>query len=147
MKTLKDLREAIIKNEGSLAIGQLRFIHNAGQDVDVHLGSRLVFWISSQDKDEDLLENLRGTISSDVEGLDHKSDFEQEYLCKFIDNTEQFFKRIRQNTIEEELRTDLADVKKQLAEKEKLVKNSELALGKVEAYEKLLIGRGVTISA
>lgn len=116
MKTIKDLREVLDKNDGTLKIGQLVFTTKEGDDIDVNLDDNLVFWVSKELPDDTLLAEIDGTVSSIIES------------------------RIKAQQKNKELKTKLEEMEKNQVD-------SQFALGKIEAYEKILINRSVTVSS
>lgn len=125
MKTLKDLREMIISNEGNIKIGGINFSHKEGEDVDIKLNDNLIMWFKKNESDEALLSEVEYSTDSDIEEGKRALREERERVTA----TE---------AVEKLEQSQLAEVTKQLAE-------VSLALGKVEAYEKMLIGRTVTL--
>lgn len=128
MKTLKDVRSLILQNGGEIKIGNLIFKHEEGKDIDVYIKDRLVFWIHGHETDDSKLDEIYGTIATEIENLNDSSS---------IENT---------------LRQQITDLEMANKEKEKIIyslkedsQNNEFVRGKVEAYEKLLISREVTI--
>jgi hypothetical protein len=127
MKTVQDLRTAVIERNGELKIGHLRITHSEGGDIDFMLKDKLVMWIGRNQEDSVELGDVYANINSGFNDIleNKKSD-----LQKVI----------------EELTADLSNAKQEKEELEKKLKANELNAGKIEAYEKLLIGRDLTIS-
>lgn len=130
IKTLKDLRDILRANGGKLEIGKVKMNlsgNDENPDVDVYVDGKLAFWTKSGDE----------TNMIDVT-YSLNQDWDHDGLQKTI------------NTLNEKV-NDLETENKALqSDKEdllKLKKDSEHAMGKVEAYENILIGRSVTISA
>ena len=125
IKTIRDLKNLIGVNMG-LKIGCISFEYpNEGGDIDIELNGQLLAWFDKP-ADETLLEDVNSTVSSDFTGLKEKIDGLKEEKREI---------EIKFKEIETE-RNTLLEIKK----------SGELALGKVEAYEKLLIGRDLNIS-
>ena len=116
MKTIADLKVLIHSHDGELKIGSLRFTHQDGEDIDIHLDGDLVAYLTKDDNDE--------TNLTDVELM-------------VMDN----IKRGREALSNER------KIKKELEEANEAKHDALTAIGKVEAYEKLLLGRTITISA
>lgn len=130
IKTLKDLRDILRANDGKLEIGKVK-MNLSGNDenpyVDVYVDGKLAFWTKGNDE----------TNMSDIAySLDQ--DWDSDGLQKTI------------NTLNEkvnDLETENKTLKSDKDDLIKIKKDSEQAMGKVEAYEKILMGRSVTISA
>ena len=122
MKTLGELRQLIIEHDGTLQIGALKFTYATEEDIDINFDGQLVMWFSKDKSDDCLLSAETFSISTDVnearEALKEKNDGKREE-CK---------------------------AKEALAEAEKKLTEARYSIGKIEAYEKLLIGRDITIS-
>lgn len=120
MKTVQELRQLVPEHGDKCAIGALVFENNDG-DVDVHFDDDLIQWFSKE--------------VDGVAQLDHEDAFtKSSSLSKRREKLAEARSEI------ERLTEDNAGLQKRASE-------ASLALGKVEAYEKLLVGRGVTISA
>lgn len=127
LKTIGDLKR-LIRLEGELKIGSngITFAYpNDGGDIDISLGGKLFAWFGAP-SDETMLEDAMYQVSSDFTNLQDKIDDLK---------GENRVLEVKFKEVENE-KNSLLEVKK----------NNELALGKVEAYEKLLIGRDLTIS-
>lgn len=121
IKTIKELRDLIIENEGTLTIGaiKVKYSNDAGHsDIDVYLNGDLITWIGEGADDEDLV----------GEGYSISSDFES-------------FKDKLRNSIKE-----VEALTEELKNTKDFAQGNDLLKGKVEAYEKLLLERTVTIS-
>lgn len=117
IKTIGDLRKLMVANGGSLKIGSFEFKSAGdGNDIDVNFQDNLVAWYQSISLDDQLLDEGM-TVSSDWDANESKK-----------------------------LRKTNRDLENEIIEMKGKAKSDELALGKVEAYEKLLIGREITIS-
>ncbi len=122
MKTLGELRKLITDNDGVLEIGALKFTYKIGEDVDVKLDEWLVMWLSKNNPDATLLSGKNFSKTND------------------IDEMRQTVKEKSENFQNEK------KAQETLMEAEKKLADAQNAIGKVEAYEKLLIGRDITIS-
>lgn len=122
MKTLGELRETIVSNGGELQIGALVFKCQSDTDVDVHFDGQLIMWFPKNEAGSALLCDKVFSISGDV------------------DEARAALKRKRDGEREEHKTNEF------LAEAVKKELIAQNAIGKVEAYEKLLIGRNITIS-
>lgn len=131
MKTIKDLRDLLSANGGKVKIGSLTIStsQNEREDIDIHFDNRLLTWIRKVENDDGLLEKSFTSLNG---------DFDTDSLRK--DN---FLHLDKISSLEVELQS----TKKELDNALLLVRNSELALGKVDAYEKILLGRHLTVSA
>jgi hypothetical protein len=123
METIGDLRELITKNDGTLKIGALEFRYACKEDendelndVDVYLEDEMIMWIQGRNHGNTKLSG--GDLEFTVSGDIRES------------------KKI--------LREERSASKK-LEEAEKKMSEAATAIGKVEAYEKLLVGREITI--
>jgi hypothetical protein len=122
---IKQLRELIIESDGKLVIGKLSFEMKKDEDgkdgdIDIHFNEHLIQWVKSETDGEKEL--------SDDEICNVQSDF-LEFKDKLFEAQRA---KIKAEEMVEEIK--LASV------------SSELLKGKVEAYEKMLIGRGVTLT-
>lgn len=131
MKTIKDLRDLLSANGGKIKLGSLMIntSQNEREDIDFHFDNRLLTWIRKVENDDDLLEKSYTSLNG---------DFDTSSLQK--DNS---LHLDRISSLEVELQSTKKEMDKALL----LVRNSELALGKVDAYEKILLGRHLTVSA
>lgn len=120
MKTVGDLRKAIKDNGGELKIGLMRFTFEDDDDIDLHWGSELILWINKAEPDATLL---------DAEGITTTVD-------GFVASKEKIGEQA----------TEIKDLKKEVETLTDKVKDGALSVGMVQAYEKILIGRDVTIS-
>lgn len=121
MKTLKDLRKIIINNGGELKIGALKLTYDEGKDVNIFLDTSLVMWVASGETDRCLLADVAHTVNSDVSEAQTALEEKREG-------------RRQENKAQEAV----DEANKKLAE-------AATAIGKVEAYEKMLIGRTVSL--
>lgn len=116
MKTIGDLRELITDEGGPLVIGAIKISYQGkGDDIDVYLEDDLVMWFPSSNEDSGRLDDA-GNYSVDS--------------------------RIHEGF--EVLQAERKATRK-LEEAEKKLAEAAHAIGKVEAYEKLIIGRELTI--
>lgn len=129
IKKLGELRKLIEENDGIIHIGRFDIKYSSGADIDFRLDSNLIMWIGSGSDDDELLDGLFHSVDSKFETK--KGDGKDEVA---------------------ELKDQKSKLEKKILEQgdriEKLVKlydESKKDLGKVEAYEKLLIGRTVSI--
>lgn len=131
MKTIKDLRDLLSANGGKIKLGSLTIStsQNEREDIDIHFDNRLLTWIRKVENDDGLLEKSSTSLNG---------DFDTGSLQK--DNS------LHLDRISS-LEVELQSTKKELDNALLLVRNSELALGKVDAYEKILLGRHLTVSA
>ena len=121
LRTLGELRELIIENEGVLEIGVLKLTYTLESDVDISLGGQIVMWASRNRPDEAFLTDEIFSIAND------------------INEAKEALKEKREGKREEN------NAKELLAKAEKKLLEAQNAIGKVEAYEKILIGRDLTI--
>jgi len=123
MIKIGDLRRLIKEAGGSILIGEAKIKYNEGGDIDVFIGSSLVAWAHSSNGDEVPLDQITASTNGD------------------------FKKEAVQNLTEmvTEKDKEIVDLREKLERSEQDAKKNELAVGKVEAYEKLLIGRSVSI--
>jgi hypothetical protein len=117
MKTLNELKDAITNSDSDLKIGQLSFGYAGGASDDIDIHL-----------DGDMIayienETLGDTKLEDIELI----------IMSDIKRGKEALKNER-------------DAKKRLEEAEQMKNEAVTAIGKVEAYEKLLIGRQITIS-
>lgn len=130
IKTLKDLRDILRANDGKLEIGKIKLNlsgNDGNPDVDVYVNEKLAFWTKNSDE----------TSMIDAE-YSLNQDWDYDDLQKRINALDQ-----KVTDLETENKTLQSDKEDLL----KIKKDSEQAMGKVEAYEKMLMGRSVTISA
>jgi hypothetical protein len=130
MKTLGDLRELLKANDGKIEIGGISIIGIENQDIDIKYGYQLVAWYSSTQDSENLLDD-DGTFTKDFS------------FRKKIEGSDK--EKILNEQLEEKEKI-IEENKKEITGLETMVHSNALAVGKVEAYEKLLIGREITIS-
>lgn len=120
MKTVKDLERLLSSVKGNLEIGKLSICQEQGdvsdKDIDVRFNGNLIMWLTAGSWEDDTLLKNAGWTIS--------SDVEEGEVAK---------KKVIK------LDKELEDARKQIEEK-------SLALGKVEAYEKLFIGRSITVN-
>lgn len=121
MKTIKDLEEIIKESGGVFQIGGLMFEQSSPDaDIDVKIAEELVMWFSNtEDKNASL---------NDAEVYSLSGKF-----------TESGKKRAQ------EKRAKLTELEEQNTELIKKAGENVSAVGKVEAYEKLLLGRTVSL--
>lgn len=131
MKTIKDLKDLLKLNEGKIEMGKIVIttdITNTS-DIDIKFDGDLMQWFSSVCKDEDLLseESTYSTESSFIKNKESAKDI---------------------NDLNYQLRRKNEEIEKLTEEIKKIkVENlPDIYKGKIEAYEKLLIGRDLTIS-
>jgi len=122
MKTLQDLRDLISQNDGKITIGALTFSYNKidEADIDVHFQNVLIMWFS-------------GTF-------DATSPLSEMYTVTSVFEEQKAALREKMEKKKEEANTPapvVAETNKESVE--------QFALGKVEAYEKILMGRDLTI--
>lgn len=120
LQTIEDLKNLLIENNGEIRIGSFKITQ--GSDVDFYLENKLIGWIPSN--------------------FDNGRKLEEDVFSKSADifpNINDKDERIASLTKEKET------LEKELKEAENLKIQVDLSLGKVEAYEKLLIGRDITI--
>lgn len=131
MKTIKDLRDLLSANDGKIKIGSLTIStsQNEREDIDIHFDNRLLTWIRRVENDDGLLEKSSTSLNGDFD-----TDSLQKDNILHLDKISS-------------LEVELQSTKKELDNALLLVRNSELALGKVDAYEKILLGRHLTVSA
>lgn len=122
---LRDLRRFILEADGEIKIGSVKIKHDDGCDIDVSLNGSLVCWISAGVSGDVNLVDVPTTIADNVD-LKVNQNLKDEISGK--------------NEVIEKLELDLRETKSQLSE-------NQLAVGKVEAYEKLLLGRSVSIGS
>jgi hypothetical protein len=117
LETVGELRELIKQNGGVLTIGTIAFETEDGKDIDVRHKGELCMWFSSSVSNH---ETIVGTES--VTGV-----FQEKTTTE-----------INLQEVNENLIAEITTLKSEL-------EKNKLSLGKVEAYEKLLIGRELTI--
>ena len=125
MKTVGDLKRLIKESGGVLNFGAIRVtyvtpgVDETDNDVDVKHGHDLICWIGAEVSPDTLLEET-GTFTNYV-------NFEE---------------KMKGSSEKDEI---ISDLQKEV----KILKNNQdenqLAVGKVEAYEKILLGRELTI--
>lgn len=121
LKNVEDLRRLLEDNGNSVQVGKIRITtEGEGQDIDFYVGETLVYWISGVEKAE-TLGDIKGTLSSE--------------MTRFFENSEEVA----------DFRKEKKDMEKKILDMEVKVQEAAGAMGKVEAYEKLLIGREVNI--
>lgn len=124
MKILKDLLDCIQDSGGKLIIGDIEFARNGG-DIDLKINGELVAWLKDDQSEKSLAEVVTSVSSSYCTYSIHKEkDNKSEEL-------------IEMNREKDECIKDL----------NKKIDIYSRAEGKIEAYEKILMGRSVTISA
>lgn len=124
MKTIGELRKLLLDNKGEIKIGDLVFSYEEGKDIDINLCNHLLMWLQGNNDDSCLLEKINFSIAS---------EYEEE-------------KREKTKEENKTINLELEQTKKKLEIIENEKKDFSLFIGKVEAYEKLLMGRDVTIS-
>ena len=122
IKTIGDLRNLIEENDNDLVIGEVNFCFKEGEDIDVHFHGSLVQWYSKDNANEITLSESDKTTLSEADKTT-SSDIDK------MDKTQK----------------DNRELKEKNEELEKRAVEATTAVGKVEAYEKLLIGRTVSI--
>jgi len=122
-----ELKEKIASNGGSIKFGDLTMSYKDGDDIDVKFADEvLLAWIpASMEADKDAAKNIsvyNGDVLKNVPMLGQLAQF---------------------------FGIEVGDIKPIEVAKEVVREDTqrERLAGKVEAYEKLLIGRAVTISA
>lgn len=118
IKTIGELRKKI-EEEGEFKVGVIKVSYDVGGDIDIYFKDRLIQWILADVSGDTLLTDL------------NDSDYSVSTDWDDID----------------EIKKKNRTLEKRNEELEKIISTEKLALGKVEAYEKLLIGRAITISA
>jgi len=119
IKTVGDLRNIIRQNGGSLVIGQIKIDYIEGSDIDIYFDDSLVQWYNSSCEDSDSLIN--------------------EEAYNFTDSPSQ----IREK--EGNSRKKLREAEEKIIELEKNIDKNNLTVGKVEAYENILLGRDLVL--
>lgn len=122
MKTLQDLKQMLTEHNGKLKIGDLEIEYPEGKDIDIRLEGQIAMWIPKEKDNASLLEDKITSIMADIQDGRDALKREREGLAE-VDKIKDMF----------------ALAEKKLAE-------AQNAIGKVEAYEKLLLGRDITIS-
>lgn len=128
MKTVKDLKDLVLAQEAKvLKIGSLEFrCDGEDQDVDVYINDKMAAWVSSGNANDTPLEEVNLNVDSAVfRGEEELSEVKS-------DN-----RKLRKAN--EKLEERLEAVKEQYDA-------NHVALGKVEAYENILLGRDLTVS-
>lgn len=131
IKTVGDLKKLIAASEGDLKIGPFSFRHIPDEDetvkvdVDIYFNDTLFAWFSGPQDDA---------------ALDSGFSVAGE------------FKDIKKNEAEFKMKISALETENETLKSEKavvvdLLETQKLSAGKVEAYEKLLIGRTVTLGA
>jgi len=121
MKNLGDLKKLIEENGGVLRIGKLEF-KNTGTDIDIMISDTLVMWIK---KDQDGETNLGDLDTSIMDALFNNGDLKRRAIESEKQNRELEQENVR-------LKAEAI--------------SSQKAVGKVEAYENILLGREITVS-
>ena len=132
MKTVKDLRKVILENDGQIKIGELEINHKEKGDIDFKLKGDLMIWICSSQDEEAELSQVSVSINEDINSL--KGD---------VEKTKQTIQDLKEN--KSELEEKILKQGEKIQELLKKYDESKKGLGKIEAYEKLLIGRTVSI--
>lgn len=121
IETIGDLREVIKQNGGELKIGKLTLAYEENGDIDINFDDSLIQWFSASNNDTFSL-----TDEATYTYQDSPTQVREEEGVKW---------------------KEYREMEKKLAELEKTATDNNLALGKVEAYEKILIGRAFTVEA
>lgn len=120
IKTIGDLRKLVEENEGEIKIGSIVITYKQNEDIDIHFdGSLIEYYNSGSASESNLIEEGSFSIMDSPSILREKNEKE---------------------------RKELRELKEEMEVKDKRFVENNLSLGKVEAYEKLLIGRDITIS-
>lgn len=123
--TLGKLREFILEAGGKIKIGAVGITYSSGGDIDVHINHNLVSWIDGDHGDSVEIEDVVPTTSD---------DFNMDVVRNLKNDIRDYGNQI-------------GELKTKLKEAEEVSTQNQLAVGKVEAYEKLLIGRTVSIGS
>ena len=68
MKTVKDLRDFVTEEGGSIKIGFLELVLQEDKDINIDVGDNLLTWISNEEEDDTLLEKLELSIMDRFKG-------------------------------------------------------------------------------
>ena len=121
MKTVRELKELLKANDGKLTIGELEITwRGEGEDIDVHFFDEIAQW-------------YRKDVSDDAP-LNDASIYS---ISETVKN---------RGVALQEAKANAEKLEKQIAALEKRIADASLAEGKIEAYEKILIGREITVS-
>jgi peptidoglycan hydrolase CwlO-like protein len=122
MKTVKDLRDFVLDNEGAVTFGNIVITHMDGGDVDFYLCGNLCQWICSTVGGDSKLDKEQFLIESDHK--DFKSRMEE-----LRDKIEQLKEEIKNNKPDETKKDEIGYLK-----------------GKIEILEAVVRGRDLIIS-
>jgi uncharacterized protein YwgA len=121
MKTVKEFRDLITSEGGEINIGCISIKYQEGQDIDIYACDRIFAWLNSNLEDR---QNLSDVIVSVENTWSNPSDDKKLII---------------------DLENKNSDLDKELSVAKLALRDSGLLIGKIEAYEKLLMGRDLTI--
>lgn len=134
-KTVADLKQLVLANEGSINMGKLTIEYKEGQDIDIKLNREILAWIPSGREDTDLLESEETVRYSGI-------------LEQLRTENENFVKtKIEMDSLVKDKEEIISKKEVEIQNLKESIKENDRVFGKVEAYEKLLLGRTVNISA
>lgn len=127
MKTVKDLRDLVQANDGQINIGGLVIATNKDErtDINIRWKGKLLTWVRGIELDGCDLSNVDTKLTDDF----------------IVDKTTE----VSLGSEITRLKENLNGIAKENSRLLEMVKQNDLAVGKVEAYEKLLIGREISI--
>lgn len=126
MKTVGELRKLISECDGKLIIGKIYFAYKEEGDIDINLDGKLASYIRSSVSDETNLAD--GCI---------------DYIYDFWDKLEP--KDDDKDDVISLLKDKVAELEKENVEIKECAVSYSKKKGMVEAYEKILIGRELTV--
>ena len=124
--TVKELRDKILAAGGKIQVGGIVITYEEEKDIDVHSSDELIAYVSGSTEDNDLVEDRALIVNRKV----------YNNLPRVIDWLQ--FVGVKVEGVEPIVKIERI-----------LVENTEhlKLIGQVEVYEKMLLGRVVTLSA
>lgn len=134
LNTLGDLRNLLEQNDGIIKIGLFKITNENKRenDIDFNVGGQVALWIPKDAPDEELLSGIEVSKMIAVFRDAGKEDAQANKIMQLNETIANF----------EEVENGF---KKQIEQLEVIIKQKSLTEGMVVAYEKILLGRGLTI--
>lgn len=134
--TVKELREKILSNDGEVIFGKVKITYSYSNDVDVFTSNGdLVCWVNSaREESNDVLKSI--SVKNEL--------FEEERITAIVDFAQYLGVKVGVEPITAEKEVlKVQDVK--IVDVESQLEASKLR-GMVDAYEKIVLGRDITVS-
>lgn len=142
--SIKELCEKIIAAGGVVQLKNTKIKHSVGQDVDVYSGDDLILYIFSSkisdNSDADVISNVSIVDKEVLPKIDAFIEFAQYIGLIVADIKPVEIEKIVEKTVEVEKESPI-----HMEAMKTLIVLKEQLQGKVEAYEKILMGRDITV--